>query len=93
MLSTSENVMISGHNHLLITGADDPTLQLSPEHQSSQFNSLPVQLIKKPIQISNSNNRNINTFQKLPFHPLGRYWESMKAYSFQDHYLGMIRFK
>ena len=26
MLATSENVLFTGHNHLLTTGADDPTL-------------------------------------------------------------------
>ena len=26
MLSTSKNVLLSGHNHLLTTGADDPSL-------------------------------------------------------------------
>ena len=26
MLATSENVLFLGHNHLLTTGADDPTL-------------------------------------------------------------------
>ena len=26
MLATSENVLFPGHNHLLTTGADDPTL-------------------------------------------------------------------
>ena len=26
MLSTSKNVLFPGHNHLLTTGADDPTL-------------------------------------------------------------------
>ena len=26
MLATSENVLFPGHNHLLATGADDPTL-------------------------------------------------------------------
>ena len=33
MLSTSKNVLFSGHNHLLTTGADDPTLWLLPECQ------------------------------------------------------------
>ena len=33
MLSTSENVLLPGHNHLLTTGADDPSLSVSPEHQ------------------------------------------------------------
>ena len=33
MLSTSKYVLFSGHNYLLTTGADDPTLWLSPEHQ------------------------------------------------------------
>ena len=32
MLATSKNVLFQGHNHLLTTGTDDPTLQLSPEH-------------------------------------------------------------
>ena len=30
MLATSENVLFPGHNHLLTTGVDDPTLWLSP---------------------------------------------------------------
>ena len=30
MLATSENVLFSGHNHLLTTGAEDLTLYLSP---------------------------------------------------------------
>ena len=29
MLSTSNNVLFPGHNQLLTTGTDDPTLQLS----------------------------------------------------------------
>ena len=33
MLATSKNVLFPGHNHLLITGADDKTLWLLPEHQ------------------------------------------------------------
>ena len=33
MLSTSKNVLFPGHNHLLTTGADNPTLWLSPELQ------------------------------------------------------------
>ena len=33
MLATSKNVQFPGHNHLLTTGTDDPTLCLSPEHQ------------------------------------------------------------
>ena len=33
MLATSKNVLFPGHNHLLTTGADDPTLKLSPDHQ------------------------------------------------------------
>ena len=33
MLSTSKNVLVSGHNHLLTTDTDDPTLWLSPEPQ------------------------------------------------------------
>ena len=32
MLATSKNVLFPGHNHLLTTGADDPTLWLLPEH-------------------------------------------------------------
>ena len=32
MLSTSENILFPGHNHLLTTGTDDATLWLSPEH-------------------------------------------------------------
>ena len=31
MLATSKNVLFPGHNHLLTTGTDDPTLWLSPE--------------------------------------------------------------
>ena len=30
MLSTSKNVLFPGHNHLLTTGADDPSPELSP---------------------------------------------------------------
>ena len=33
MLSTSKNVLFPGHNHLLTTGAIDPTLWLLSEHQ------------------------------------------------------------
>ena len=33
MLATSKTALFSSHNHLLITSADDPTLQLSPECQ------------------------------------------------------------
>ena len=33
MLSTSKRVLLPGHNHLLTTGADDPTLCLSPKRQ------------------------------------------------------------
>ena len=41
MLSTSKNVLFAGHNHLLTTGADDPSLAgalaimkvLGPQHQ------------------------------------------------------------
>ena len=33
MLATFKNVLFPGHNHLLITGADDPILWLSPERQ------------------------------------------------------------
>ena len=33
MLSTSTNVLFPGHNHLLTSGTDDPTLWLSPERQ------------------------------------------------------------
>ena len=33
MIATSEIVLFPGHNHLLTTGTDDPTLQLSPESQ------------------------------------------------------------
>ena len=32
MLSTSKNILFPGHNHLLTTGADEPTLLLSSEH-------------------------------------------------------------
>ena len=31
MLATSKNVLFPGHNHLLTTGTDGPTLWLSPE--------------------------------------------------------------
>ena len=30
MLATSKNVLVPGHNHLLTTCADDPSLYLSP---------------------------------------------------------------
>ena len=33
MLATSKNVLFPGHNHLLTTGTDDPTLWLLPKHQ------------------------------------------------------------
>ena len=33
MLATSKNLLFPGHNHLLTTGADDPTLELLLEHQ------------------------------------------------------------
>ena len=33
MLATSKNVLFPGHNPPLTTGADDPTLWLSPKHQ------------------------------------------------------------
>ena len=33
MLSTPKNVLFPGHNHLLTTGANDPSLWLSAEHQ------------------------------------------------------------
>ena len=33
MLTTSKNILFPGHNHLLTTSTDDPTLSLSPEHQ------------------------------------------------------------
>ena len=36
MLATSKNVLFPGHNHLLTTGTDDPTLSLSPEGQRVQ---------------------------------------------------------
>ena len=36
MLATSKNVIFLGHNHLLATSADNPTLQLSPEHQQAK---------------------------------------------------------
>ena len=38
--TTSKNVPFKGHNHLLTTGTDDPTLCLSPECQ--QVSSVPV---------------------------------------------------
>ena len=31
MLATSKNVLFPGHNHLLSTNTDDPTLWLSPD--------------------------------------------------------------
>ena len=31
MLATSKNVLFPGHNYMLTTGADDPTLWFSPE--------------------------------------------------------------
>ena len=34
LLATSKNVLFPGHNHLLTTGTDDPTLWLSPERQA-----------------------------------------------------------
>ena len=33
MLATYKNVLYPGHNHLLTTSTDDPTLWLSPECQ------------------------------------------------------------
>ena len=33
MLATSKNALFPGHNHLLTTGTDDPTLWLSPKRQ------------------------------------------------------------
>ena len=33
LLTTSENVQFPGHNHILTTSTDDPSLWLSPEHQ------------------------------------------------------------
>ena len=33
MLATSKNVLFPGHYHLLTTGADDPSLWISPERQ------------------------------------------------------------
>ena len=33
MLATSKNILFPGHNHLLTTGIDDPTLLFSPEYQ------------------------------------------------------------
>ena len=35
MLSTAKNVLFLGHNHLLTTSTDEPTLSLSPEHQGT----------------------------------------------------------
>ena len=32
-IGNAKNVLFLGPNHLLTTGTDDPTLQLSPEHQ------------------------------------------------------------
>ena len=31
ILATSKNVLYPGHNHLLTTSTDDPTVRLSPE--------------------------------------------------------------
>ena len=33
MLATTKNVLFPGHNHLLTTSTDDPTLWLSPNRQ------------------------------------------------------------
>ena len=33
MLATSKNVLFPGHNHLLTTSTDDPTLWLLPKRQ------------------------------------------------------------
>ena len=33
MLSTSKSVLFPGHNHLLTTSTDDPTLWLPPDGQ------------------------------------------------------------
>ena len=35
MISTSKNVLFPGHDHLLTTSADDPSLLLSPEHKKT----------------------------------------------------------
>ena len=43
MLSTFENNLIPGHNHLLTTSADDPTLWLSPERQHQRWLALPLE--------------------------------------------------
>ena len=37
MLATSKNVLFPGHNKLLTTGTDDPTLWLSPERQHGGY--------------------------------------------------------
>ena len=37
MLATSKNVPFQGHNHLLTTGIDDPTLWLPPKHQQCSW--------------------------------------------------------
>ena len=37
MLATSKNVLFPGHNHLLTTGPDDPTLWLSPKCKHSSY--------------------------------------------------------
>ena len=39
MLATSKNVLFPGHNHLLTTVTDDPTLWLLPERQFKSFGS------------------------------------------------------
>ena len=35
MLAISKDVLFSGHNYLLITSTDDPSLYVSPEHKVS----------------------------------------------------------
>ena len=43
MLDNSKNVLFPGHNHLLTTCTDEPTLWLSPEHKQvkgHQYQSL-----------------------------------------------------
>ena len=32
IVATSKNVLFRGHNHLLTTNTDDPTIWLSPKH-------------------------------------------------------------
>ena len=40
MLTTSKNVLFPGHNHLLTTGIDDPTLLLTPDANEDDYNQV-----------------------------------------------------